>query len=150
MSYVKKVRTTEPSVTTTVRFKPDELDWLKQYAKSLGTDVSGLIRTAMRSALGVPTKSEFQACGFDELLLQLTGAARNLNQMTKAANAGKLIWDAGTARRVEEVAVETKAVAEAFFAYRRIALTRNLTAALAETKEIEGSNGWIVAEDGHA
>lgn len=140
-----KRRNPTPSVTTTIRLPPEELVWLKEFSRRNGVSVSGMFRTAMRVALGVPGKEREMLRRFDEQIKQLTGVARNLNQMTRAANSGKLRWDSGAERRIAVLEKETRATLSLFWQYRRIVSLRGLPEAVAETAALDNAAGWIAS-----
>ena len=56
-------------------------------------------------ALGIPTIEEANIRRFQEIEEQLRGLARNFNQMTRAANAGKLLWTQQDADAVSDLSV---------------------------------------------
>lgn len=86
-------------------------------------------------ALGVPTKEEANIRGFKEIHNQLIGVARNLNQMTRAANAGKLVWQSGERKNVERLEQTVIEVKDLFLAYEALAAKRSFVAALEEMDE---------------
>ena len=83
-------------------------------------------------ALGIPTKEEANIRAFKEIHNQLIGAARNLNQMTRAANAGKLVWQSGERKNVERLEQTVIEVKDLFLAYEALAAKRSFVAALEE------------------
>jgi signal transduction histidine kinase len=73
-----------------MRFERDELASLKEYQKTMQLrSLAGLIRVGLRAALRLPNLEERRLLRMDEQVTQLRGMATNLNQMAKAANAGK-------------------------------------------------------------
>ncbi|MFA3918829.1 plasmid mobilization relaxosome protein MobC [Ruegeria hyattellae] len=91
------------SVTTTVRFYEDELALLKERRKAMQLrSLASLIRVGLRVALRLPNLEEKRLLRIQEQVVQLRGMAGNLNQMAKAANAGKFRLN----RRTEELLVE--------------------------------------------
>ena len=63
----------------------------------------GPIRTSIRMALAIPTKEEANIRRFQEIERELRGLATNFNQLTRAANAGKLMWNEADSKRHRKV-----------------------------------------------
>ena len=72
--------TTRLSRFVGVRFKPDDYERLDKKAKELGTNVSGLIRSA---ALDVPPAPPRRRLADKDLINQLSRLGNNLNQQTR-------------------------------------------------------------------
>lgn len=119
------------SVTTTMRFDEDELAFLKQRSKAMQLrSVTGLVRVCIRIAFGIPSKEEFRTLQFREHLVQLVGMANNLNQMTRAANAGKFRLNKRTEDQIEAMTVEIRALRRLIEDYADAAHERSFTRAL--------------------
>ena len=119
------------SVTTTLRFDEDELAFLKQRSKAMQLrSVTGLVRVCIRIAFGIPSKEEFRTQHFKEHLAQLVGMANNLNQMTRAANAGKLRLNHRTEDQIEAMKVEVRELRRLIEDYSDAAHERSFTRAL--------------------
>lgn len=129
-----------PSVTTTIRFKAKELALLKGFSKKHSTSVSGLIRASIRLAFGIPEEEEGNIRAFHAITLQLTGVARNLNQITRAANAGKLKWNKSAEEEVEAVRVQVLEALALFRGFQKAAATRDLTSAIAQQRALYAEN----------
>lgn len=92
------------TVTTTIRFERAELASLKEYREIMKLrSLAGLIRVGLRVALRLPNLEEKRLLRVDEQLLQLRGMASNLNQMAKAANAGKFRTNKRTEALMEQM-----------------------------------------------
>ncbi len=90
------------TVTTTVRFERDELALLKERRKAMQLrSLSSLIRVGLRVVLRLPNLEEKRLLHIDDQVVQLRGMAGNLNQMAKAANAGKFRLN----KRTEELLI---------------------------------------------
>ncbi len=88
------------TVTTTIRFERDELPALKGYRETMQLrSLAGLIRVGLRVALRLPNLVKRRLLRIDEQIQQVHGMANNLNQMAKAANAGKFRMN----KRTEEL-----------------------------------------------
>ncbi|MFA3919356.1 MobC family plasmid mobilization relaxosome protein [Ruegeria hyattellae] len=119
------------SVTTTMRFDEDELAFLKQRSKAMQLrSVTGLVRVCIRVAFGIPSKEEFRILQFKEHLVQLAGMANNLNQMTRAANAGKFRLNKRTEDQIEAMKVEVRLLRRLLEDYSDAAHERSFTHAL--------------------
>jgi predicted ATP-dependent protease len=119
------------SVTTTMRFDEDELAFLKQRSKAMELrSVTGLVRVCIRIAFGIPSKEEFRTQKFKEHLAQLVGMANNLNQMTRAANAGKFRLNKRTEEQIEAMKVEVRDLRRLIEDYSDAAHQRSFTRAL--------------------
>lgn len=119
------------SVTTTMRLDEDELAFLKERRKVMQLrGVSSLLRVCVRVAFGIPSKEEFRTLQFKEHLDQLVGMANNLNQMTRAANAGKFRLNKRTEDQIEAMKVEVRALRRLFDDYSDAAHERSFTRAL--------------------
>lgn len=124
-------KTRPKSVTTTIRFDDDELEWLKERAAKTGLrGVTSVVRVCLRVAFGIPTKEEAYSHGFRDYLIQLTGVARNLNQMTRAANMGKLRWNGKAEQQIAELQGEVRTLIRYFEDYTRTANRRSLVEAI--------------------
>ena len=92
------------TVTTTVRFERDELAALKEYRTAMRLrSLGGLIRVGLRVALRLPNLEEKRLLRIEEQIVQLRGMASNLNQMAKAANAGKFRTNKRTEERMAQM-----------------------------------------------
>lgn len=119
------------SVTTTMRFDEDELAFLKQRRKAMQLrSVTGLVRVCIRIAFGIPTIEEFERLRFNAHEAQLAGMANNLNQMTRAANAGKFRLNKRTEDQIEAMKVEVRELRQLFQDYADAARERSFTRAL--------------------
>jgi hypothetical protein len=119
------------SVTTTVRFDEDELAFLKERRKAMQLrSLASLIRVGLRVVLKLPNLEEQRLLCIHEQVAQLRGMAGNLNQMAKAANAGKFRMNKRTADlmvRMDEEIHELRGVLEE---YIKDTQTRSFTWAL--------------------
>ncbi|MEX0278582.1 MAG: MobC family plasmid mobilization relaxosome protein [Ruegeria sp.] len=114
-----------------MRFDEDEWSFLEQRRKALQLrSVTALLRMCLRVAFGIPTKEEFVAKKFKEHLAQLVGMANNLNQMTRAANAGKFRLNKRTEDQIEAMKVEIRELRQLFEDYSDAAHERSFTRAL--------------------
>lgn len=119
------------SVVKSMRFDEDEWAFLEQRRKVLQLrSVTGLVRMCLRVAFGIPTKEELVAKKFNAHLVQLVGMANNLNQMTRAANAGKFRLNKHTEDQLEAMKLEVRALRQLFEDYSDAAHERSLTRAL--------------------
>lgn len=119
------------SVTTSMRFDEDELAFLKQRSRAMQLrSVTGLVRVCIRVAFGIPTKEEFRTQKFEALLVQLAGMANNLNQMTRAANAGKFRLNKRTEDQIEAMKIEVRGLRQSLQDYSDAAHERSFTRAL--------------------
>lgn len=119
------------SVTTTMRFDEDELAFLKQRSKAMQLrSVTGLVRVCIRIAFGIPSKEEFRTHQFKEHLVQLVGMANNLNQMTRAANAGKFRLNKRTEDQLAAMKDEVRELRRLIEDYSDAAHERSFTRAL--------------------
>ncbi|WP_108862357.1 MobC family plasmid mobilization relaxosome protein [Ruegeria sp. Alg231-54] len=119
------------SVVKSMRFDEDEWAFLEQRRKVLQLrSVTGLVRMCLRVAFGIPTKEEFVAKAFNAHLVQLVGMANNLNQMTRAANAGKFRLNKRTEDQIAAMKVEIRELRRLFEDYSDTAHERSFTRAL--------------------
>ena len=119
------------SVVKSMRFDEDEWAFLEQRRKVLQLrSVTGLVRMCLRVAFGIPTKEELVAKKFNAHLVQLVGMANNLNQMTRAANAGKFRLNKRTEDQIAAMKVEIRELRQLFEDYSDTAHERSLTRAL--------------------
>ena len=87
-----------------IRFDKDELSLLRKFSKEFELrSVAALLRLYIRIGMGLPSRELARLHEFQEMLRQLRGMANNLNQMTKAANAGKFRLDKRTEQSIEEM-----------------------------------------------
>ena len=119
------------SVVTSMRFDEDELAFLEKRRKAMQLrSVTGLVRVCIRVAFGIPTKEEFRTQHFKAHLDQLVGMANNLNQMTRAANAGKFRLNKHTEEQIEAMKLEIRTLRQLFQDYSDAAHERSFTRAL--------------------
>lgn len=119
------------TLVKSMRFDEDEWSFLEQRRKALQLrSVTALLRMCLRVAFGIPTKEEFVAKKFKEHLAQLVGMANNLNQMTRAANAGKFRLNKRTEDQIEAMKVEIRELRQLFEDYSDAAHERSFTRAL--------------------
>jgi hypothetical protein len=119
------------SLVKSMRFDEDEWTFLEQRRKAMQLrSVTGLMRVCLRVAFGIPTKEEFVAKKFNAHLVQLVGMANNLNQMTRAANAGKFRLNKRTEDQIEAMKLEVRELRRLFEDYSDAAHQRSFTRAL--------------------
>ncbi|MEM6886983.1 MAG: MobC family plasmid mobilization relaxosome protein [Pseudomonadota bacterium] len=119
------------SLVKSMRFDEDEWAFLEQRRKAMQLrSVTGLVRVCLRVAFGIPTKEEFRTLQFKEHLVQLIGMANNLNQMTRAANAGKFRLNKRTEDQIEAMKVEIRELRQLFEDYSDAARARSFTRAV--------------------
>lgn len=119
------------SLVKSMRFDEDEWAFLEKRRKALQLrSVTGLVRVCLRVAFGIPTVEEFERLRFKAHEAQLVGMANNLNQMAKAANAGKFRLNKRTEDQIEAMKVEVSALRKLFEDYTDAARERSFTRAL--------------------
>jgi len=119
------------SIVKSMRFDEDEWAFLEQRRKAMQLrSVTGLARVCIRVAFGIPTKEEFRTQHFKDHLAQLVGMANNLNQMTKAANAGKFRLNKRTEDQIAAMVLEIRELRQLFEDYSDAAHERSFTRAL--------------------
>ncbi|WP_282610882.1 plasmid mobilization relaxosome protein MobC [Pelagibius sp. Alg239-R121] len=114
-----------------------EHDHLKAFASRNGVTVSALFKTSLRIALGVPTREEENIRKFSDIQRQLFGAAHNLNQITRAANAGRFKLGGHAEAVINDLAEEVRRTHDLFVDFRRAAHSRDLLDALAISTELD-------------
>lgn len=126
------------SVTTTMRFDEDELAFLKERRKIMQLrSVTGLVRVCIRMALGIPNLQEQRLLQLQQHLIQVRGMAGNLNQMAKAANAGKFRLNKRTEDLMIQMDEEIHELRGLIEHYIKVAKTRSLTEALELERKAE-------------
>ncbi|KIC39842.1 hypothetical protein RA27_17490 [Ruegeria sp. ANG-R] len=115
-----------------MRFEADELALLRNLSKQLGLrSVASLIRLFIRNGMGLPTLEQAKNNQFDDLARQLRVTASNLNQMTRAANAGKFRLNKRTEDTLEEMKTLLAASQRLLNDYQDTANLRSLVRAAA-------------------
>lgn len=110
-----------------MRFEADELALLKALSKELGIrSLAALIRLYIRIGLGTPTREQATMHKFDDIKRQLRGMANNLNQMTRAANAGKFRLNKRTEDQLEEMKVLVQSASDLLNTYQDASQIRSL------------------------
>ena len=123
------------TMTSTIRWTVDEHRFLVSRKEAWGVSIAAIIRTSIRMALGIPTAEEANIRRFQEIEEQLRGLARNYNQMTRAANAGKLMWTQADADAVSELYLAVREAQKLFREYQKLASRRGFDGA--KVAEIE-------------
>ena len=111
-------------MTSTIRWTVEEHAFLVGRKKAWGVSIAAIIRTSIRMALGIPTVEEANIRRFQEIERQLSGLSTNFNQLTRAANAGKLMWTQGDADLIFDLAATVKETRGLFREYKKQAHTR--------------------------
>lgn len=111
-------------MTSTIRWTVDEHAFLVGRKKAWGVSIAAIIRSSIRMALGIPTKEEANIRRFQEIERQLSGLSTNFNQLTRAANAGKLMWTQGDADLISDLSVTVKETRGLFREYQKQAHRR--------------------------
>ena len=99
------------SAVFSVRMSPADISALTEAARAQGISRNELIKRLARHAVGELTASDEMLDAWSNALRQLNGACNNLNQMTRTARRGQLVWrDAERAdvRAVHEHADEVR------------------------------------------
>ncbi|WP_282611312.1 plasmid mobilization relaxosome protein MobC [Pelagibius sp. Alg239-R121] len=125
------------SLTTSIRMSETEHAHLKAFTERAGVTLSALFKTSVRLALGVPTREEANIRQFDNIQRQLYGAAHNLNQITRAANAGRFKMGGHAEAVIADLAAEVRRTHELFVDFRRAAHSRDLVEALEISKGLD-------------
>lgn len=131
-----------------MRFEADELALLKVQSKEFNLrSVAALIRIYIRICQGTPTRLQEEAADLDDIRLQLRGVATNLNQMAKAANAGKFRLTSHVEAELKDLQETVRVTLDLLNAYKDATRIRSLVRALAyfEAKEktLEESKAWL-------
>ena len=111
-------------MTSTIRWTDEEHTFLKGRADAWGVSIASIIRTSIRMALAIPTKEEANIRRFQEIERELRGLTTNFNQLTKAANAGKLMWNEADSKLVSDLSAEVEEARALFQEYQRQASRR--------------------------
>ena len=112
------------SMVSSIRWTAEEHSYLTEKTKAWNVSIAAFIRTSIRIALGIPTKEEANIRRFQELEDQLRGLAGNFNQLTRAANAGKVMWTASDAELVSDLSVAVSEARSLFREHKRQASQR--------------------------
>lgn len=113
------------SVVSSIRFSADEHAFLKAMSKRFGIPRATILKTGLRMSLGVPTKEEANIRHFQSLERQFVGVARNLNQLTRSANSGRLFWGVEEQNEICNLQREVEEVRDALRDYLRAAAGRD-------------------------
>ncbi len=131
-----------------MRFEADELALLKAQSQEFNLrSVAALIRIYIRICQGTPTRLKEEAADLDDIRLQLKGVSTNLNQMAKAANAGKFHLTSYAEADLKALDETVKLTLDLLSAYKDATNIRSFVRALAyfEAKEktFEESLAWL-------
>ena len=121
----------------TVRLMPGELRALDDMVAQTGLTRSKLLRVLIRAGTGFATVPPNTTNDWLDWKETFIGISRNFNQMTKAANAGKLLWTRLEQERVSEIARETQV------AIRRINAFILAAQKLCCRDPLSADNGWV-------
>ena len=120
----KVVGRKQKTMTSTIRWTVEEHAFLTGRKKAWGVSIAAIIRTSIRMALGIPTVEEANIRRFQEIERQLAGLSINFNQLTRAANAGKVMWTQGDTDLVSDLAITVKETRGLFREYQKLARQR--------------------------
>lgn len=117
---------------TSIRFSPEEHAYLAALAERSGIKLARLVRACIRIALGVPSVEEANLRQFDEIARQLQRVGNNLNQVARRANSGKVTLSNSDGTALHNVIETVGELRKGLDEYRRLAQSRDLTAAIEE------------------
>ena len=118
-----------------IRVTPEEKQCAISAAKTLSMRLASYGRFAMLYVAGAPTREEYEALRVDEVIRHLDKIGNNLNQITRAANRGKIEMsnaDRLMLLELRETLDEARAV---FLAWREAVKTRTGRIDIPETRE---------------
>lgn len=115
---------TKKTMTSTIRWTVEEHAFLTGRKKAWRVSIAAIIRTSIRMALGIPTVEEANIRRFQEIERQLSGLSTNFNQLTRAANAGKVMWTQSDADLVSDLSSTVNEVRALFREYQILAHSR--------------------------
>lgn len=126
------VEKTKKWKVSSIRWTAEEHAFLKEKEKAWGKSISSIVRMSIRMALGIPTKEEANIRQFQEIERTLLGLATNFNQLTRAANAGKVMWTQTDAKLVSDLSEAVRETRALLHEYERMANRRGLDRAVME------------------
>lgn len=113
------------SVVSSIRLSADEHAFLKKLSIRFDKPISAFLKLSVRIALGVPNKEEANIRRFQSIEKQLVGMARNLNQMARSANAGRLLWQSEERNEIGKLLCEVEELRDALREYQNQAAQRD-------------------------
>lgn len=124
--------------TITVRLTAEEYEGYRDFVKGRGLTVSDGVRRLIRLALGALDLQREEVEAIAAARRELAAVGRNLNQLTKLAQAGRLRWNRGDAALVKRVGDRTLDLTEAVSTLATVAHRRTLVDAAAIARPEDG------------
>ena len=108
-----------------IRVTPEEKQRAISAAKTLSMRLASYGRFAMLYVAGAPTREEYEALRVDEVIRHLDKIGNNLNQITRAANRGKIEMSNADRLMLLELRETLNEARAVFLAWREAVKTRS-------------------------